>query len=193
MPTSEPHYLALAFRLSVLAAFVISGAGQPGTVASICTIGTFTTSSIEGRVFAVIGQHGPLNEATVELRDEGTKRLVTRTTTDEDGRFRLRRVRHGKYRLRVTSFSFVPMEAIIVVPRGVSVKRELPVALGMDIYLACGGGSVEATIVAIPPPQAPNNPSEGVSREKSSLVRSGSGESERRTLRAALLGPSVGA
>ena len=148
-PVATTSIIALAATFVLLC-----GVGKVAR-ASVCTISAFRASRVEGRVIAAIGLK-PLDGALVELRDERTKHLVTRARTDDDGRFRMRRLPRGTYRLRATCEGFVLMEAIIVVPKEPVTGRELTVVLGLDVNRACGGGYVVQRGLTDPSVTAPN-------------------------------------
>ena len=141
--------------IAIAVAFVLTCSVCEVAGASVCTISTFRASRVEGRVIAAIGLK-PLEGALVELRDERTKRFVTRARTDDGGRFRMRRVHRGTYRLRATCNGFVLMEAIVVIPKEPGIGRELTVVLGLDVDRACGGGYVVEGNLADSSVSAPN-------------------------------------
>ena len=152
-PPLSPVARTSLIALAVAFALTCGVAAEAG--ASVCTIGTFRTSRVEGRVVATIGLT-PLKGALVELRDERTKRFVTRTRTDNGGQFRMRRLPRGTYRLRATCEGFVMMEAIVVIPKEPGTGRELTVVLGLDVDRACGGGYVVEGNLADSSVSAPN-------------------------------------
>ena len=144
----------LAGAVVVSLALLFSGSRLTAQ-ASVCTIERFAVRKVEGRVLSVTGRT-PLSEAVVELSDESTKRFVARVQSDLDGWFRFGRLPRGTYRLRATSQGFVLLEAVVVVSSRADIRRRLVVALGLDHYLACGGGRVEAILTSGSSRAAPN-------------------------------------
>lgn len=104
-------------------------------------------SGVSGRVFyrPLKGEIEPTSFVCVGLFDERSRRLVAKTTVDDDGWFRFRRkVPKGKYRLVVKDFHHVlcPANVPVQIDSRVTPKRRIAVYMVTPSIDVCSYGEI---------------------------------------------------
>jgi hypothetical protein len=125
------------FVFSVLLLAFSGGSGQ-----GLCVIEQIKVSEVKGLV--MLPNKIPIPDATIELHETNSEgRLVARTKTDANGRFKLNDIRKGKYAVVASYPTLVTLHVPTRVSPSKSPKKklkEIVIILEGLIDKPCGGG-----------------------------------------------------
>jgi Carboxypeptidase regulatory-like domain len=76
---------------------------------------------------------GPLADVLFEIQGPGTDRQIRRCTTDEHGRFKIRRVPEGTYRFKATREGFQSVMGTVIVSKKSPKSNEITITMKVGV------------------------------------------------------------